>query len=79
MTGPCPEEAWVQRSGETAIRRVYLLIDIWVNISYEKVGAHIHGLLILAGLVDADGLAIHLNHVQYLDGLHSSIFSVGLG
>lgn len=45
------------------------LVHLGVEVAYKKIGSHIEILLIRRGLVDADGLAVQLDHVQYLDGI----------
>lgn len=46
-----------------------LLVDIWVEVTDKQVGPHLLRLFVLGGLVDPDGLAIHLDHVEDLDGI----------
>ena len=49
--------------------RLYLLVHIRINVANEEIRPNIRSLLVLAGLIDPDGLAIHLDHIQHLDGL----------
>lgn len=47
----------------------YLFVHIRIEVAYEQVGTYVDSLLVCRGFVDANGLAIHLDHVENLDGL----------
>ena len=49
----------------------YLLIYVRINVANKQICPHILSLLVLTGLVDPDGLAKDLDHVQHLDGLRN--------
>lgn len=52
-----------------------LLVHLWVQVANEDVGANIQVLLVSRRLVDADGLAVQLDHVHDLDGVVGVLLS----
>ena len=62
--GGCDDDA---KGGEGVVEQ--LLVDLGVEVADEEVGAHVHGLAVALGLVDAQRLAVELDHVHDLDGV----------
>ena len=50
------------------------LVDFRIQVSYEDVGSDVQVLLVGGGLVDADGLAVQLDHVHDFDGVVGVFF-----
>ena len=62
--GGCDDDA---KGGEGVVEQ--LLVDLGVEVADEEVGTHVHGLAVALGLVDAQRLAVELDHVHDLDGV----------